>query len=256
MGAYLLHTIRGQLSQGRVEGLVSDYNLSIFLLAAEFRPCQHLIKLIMSRTLHLQRLVAQNPHLPNSASPSTVADLVTRVNELEAHIASKAASISDPKSSQNGNASGNGTVDKEKDLQALAASVRGSLQPELDAVTRATRRYEKRATLLGLQMESRLADLESRMRDALTLAAGAERAASQRSNGISSLVAKSVEGGIWVLTLPMRVVEKMAVGTWTLVVGSFERAGVAVGWDANSKMGGRGKEKISGGKLKERRRRD
>ena len=45
LGAYLLHTIRGQLTRPS-EGLVSDYNLTIFLCAAEIRPVSHLIKMI------------------------------------------------------------------------------------------------------------------------------------------------------------------------------------------------------------------
>ena len=36
LGAYLLHTIRSQLSRPS-EGLVSNYNLTIFLLASELR---------------------------------------------------------------------------------------------------------------------------------------------------------------------------------------------------------------------------
>jgi hypothetical protein len=54
--AYLLHVIRGQLSRPS-EGLVSDYNLTIFLLAAEIRPIRQLIRLFTHRTIHLQRIV-------------------------------------------------------------------------------------------------------------------------------------------------------------------------------------------------------
>ena len=59
LGAYLLHVIRGQLSAPST-GLVSDYNLSIFLLAAELRPVRQIIRLATNRTLHLQRIVAHS----------------------------------------------------------------------------------------------------------------------------------------------------------------------------------------------------
>ena len=53
--------------------------------------------------------------------------------------------------------------------------VRKSIQPELDALNRAVRRYEKRATVFNMQIEAQLQDLESRTKDALSLAAAAER---------------------------------------------------------------------------------
>ena len=50
LSSYLLHTIRGQLSRPS-EGLVSDYNLTIFLFAAELRPISHLIGMVRARTV-------------------------------------------------------------------------------------------------------------------------------------------------------------------------------------------------------------
>ena len=61
LAAYLLHAIRSQLSRPS-EGLISNYNLTIFVLASELRPMAHLVKLIQARTLHLQRVVNANPY--------------------------------------------------------------------------------------------------------------------------------------------------------------------------------------------------
>ena len=86
-GAWLLHAIRFQLSRPS-EGLVSDYNLSIFLLAAEIRPVSHVLTLVQSRTMYLQRIMATNPHAPQPAETTVPKELIARLDELEAHAAS------------------------------------------------------------------------------------------------------------------------------------------------------------------------
>ena len=157
VGAWLLHTIRSQLSRPS-EGLVSNYNLTIFLLASELRPISHLIKLIQARTLYLQRSL--HPSLNGESSPpaSQILDLTSRLDNLEATLTNTNPSI--------------------PPLTTLTTDIRKSIQPDLDALNRAVRRYEKRATLLSMQTESRLQDLEARLCDALTLAAAAERSSS------------------------------------------------------------------------------
>lgn len=160
LGAYLLHTIRSQLSRPS-EGLVSDYNLTIFLLASELRPMAHLVKLVQSRTLHLQRVVNANPYnSPNEKEAGDIRDLACRLEELEAR-----SSIAEP-------ASGEQMLNG-KQSAVLTTEVRRALQPDLDALNRAVRRYEKRATLQAFQTESRLLDLEARLSDAISLAAAA-----------------------------------------------------------------------------------
>lgn len=222
LGAWLLHHIRGSLSRPS-EGLVSDYNLSIFILAAEVRPLSHLLRMIQSRTLYLQRTVATNPYTTASptANRAAVKDLQTRVDELEAHIASRSDLLS-------GNGTTKTTSEREKELaKSIEATLRAALQPELDAVTRATRRYEKRATLLGMQTETRLNQLESRVQDAVALAAGAERAQQARARGgLSKLVDASVMSmvaasdlGAWIVWLPIRAAEN-ALDTLAMLADS------------------------------------
>ena len=139
-----------------------SYNLTIFLLASELRPFSHLLKMIQARTLHLQRIVATNPHSPSdSISSSALQDLQSRLAELENHVAD---------TTSNGSSSKSAPSD-------LTTQIRKNIQPDLEALNRAVRRYEKRATLLTMQTESRLQELEKRMGDAITLAAAAERSA-------------------------------------------------------------------------------
>jgi len=179
LGAYLLHTIRSQLSRPS-EGLVSNYNLTIFLLASELRPMAHLVKLIQSRTLHLQRIVNANPYDSNGKDSADIKDLVHRIEDLEAR-----SSITDPSSSMTeANLSG-------KQSAVLTTEVRRGLQPDLDALNRAVRRYEKRATLQAFQTESRLLDLEARLSDAISLAAAAAKNG-QRQRGFAGIVVEWV----------------------------------------------------------------
>lgn len=160
-GTYLLHTIRSQLSRPS-EGLVSNYNLTIFLLAAELRPLSHLVKLVQSRTLHLQRIVSKNPYNSEASAPM-VAELTARLLQLE--------SKNNEVPPVNGKDTSGAITAKQ--INNITTSIRQTLQPELDALNRAVRRYEKRATLQTMQTDSRLSDLESRLNDAISLAAAA-----------------------------------------------------------------------------------
>ena len=176
IGAWLLHTIRSQLSRPS-EGLVSNYNLTIFLLAAELRPLAHLTKLVQARTLYLQRSLSPSPST-EAINPDlqTIQDLSARLDDLEAHIATF---VPPPTKTS--------TPTTSPTPAHITTEVRKSLQPDLDALNRAVRRYEKRATLLSMQTESRLQDLESRMADAITLAAAAERSITQKPKYASAL---------------------------------------------------------------------
>ena len=171
LGAWLLHAIRSSLSRPS-EGLVSDYNLSIFLLAAEVRPLSHLLKLVQAHTLHLQRIVAVNPHATPPAELAVLPEIRTRLDELEAHVASTTTSPPVPDAAN----------------PDLIAAIRKVVQPDLDAITRAIRRYEKRATVLGMQTDARMQDLEARVKDSLTLAAAAERKNTERKGSAMALL--------------------------------------------------------------------
>ncbi|KAJ4367139.1 hypothetical protein N0V83_007669 [Neocucurbitaria cava] len=152
LGALLLHTIRGQLT--RAEGIVSNFNLGIFFLGAEIRPFRRLIKMKRERLMHLQRVVKADPK--DGLKPADAQQISQRLTELEARLDSPVAS-------------------NDVDMSKLSAEVRQSTQLQLDALNRAVRRYEKRHMAQSLQIEARFQDLESRLGDALALAAAAAR---------------------------------------------------------------------------------
>lgn len=245
LGAWLLHAIRSQLSRPS-EGLVSDYNLTIFLLASEVRPLSHLIKLVQRRTLFLQRIVSVSAAAKNtteSAESKAIASLTQQLADLEAHISgSVLLPTSSPPASPLGGEPGNGSISpkasqttyqptsiddvvKHASKQA-STEVRRMFQPDLDALNRAMRRYEKRSTVAAVQVETRLQDLETKIQDVVILAAAAQRNADKQYgkytpillNWISMTVVVPLKWGFWTLSLPGRMLAaftervKMALG--------------------------------------------
>lgn len=177
IGTWLLHGIRSSLSRPS-EGLVSNYNLTIFLLASEIRPFAHLLKLVQARTLHLQRIVSASEQ--HHIDPDKVQDLSKRLEELEAHVAEAAASRLSPESSAQ---SPGESPDVPSLVTQAVLEARHAVQPDIEALNRAVRRYEKRTALATLQSDTRFQQLEAQTRDAIALAAAAQRsAASQRSS--------------------------------------------------------------------------
>ena len=173
---WLLHQLRASLSRP-AEGLISNTNLTIFLFAAEFRPCHEIGKMFQARTLYLQKSLAVSSKARGTRVAEGIEDLpslIKRVSDVEEHILA----------SQN-----NGAASRKSEAE-LSTSVRKSIQAELDALNRAVRRYEKRATVQAMETDSRLQGLEARMSDAITLAAAAERSVIQarESNKLVSLI--------------------------------------------------------------------
>jgi DNA uptake protein ComE-like DNA-binding protein len=158
----------------------------------------HLVKLIQSRTLHLQRVVNSNPYeTVNSGNIGDFKALTRRLEELEARasVIESAPTLSTSETTLNGN-----------QTAAVTTEVRRGLQPELDALNRAVRRYEKRATIQTMQTESRLLDIEARLTDAISLAAAAAQNGQQRYGFMSMLVDWIAAG----LVLPLQAVGVLA----------------------------------------------
>ncbi|KAI0869828.1 hypothetical protein GGS24DRAFT_137621 [Hypoxylon argillaceum] len=201
LGAYLLHAIRGQLSRPS-EGLVSDYNLTIFLCAAEVRPVSHLIRMLQKRTLHVQAIVAQNPHTQKTVTPSQIQALNDRLDELEARKPPKESSLGSSIQPE---------VPQKLVESAVGREFRKSIQPELEALNRAMRRYEKKLNLLANQTDQRIEYAEYRLNDAIALAAVAAknsnspwRLAGWLIEGIATGVMLPFQAAAAVLTFPFR----------------------------------------------------
>ncbi|GIK00324.1 hypothetical protein Aspvir_004346 [Aspergillus viridinutans] len=202
IGTWLLHAIRSKLSRPS-EGLVSNYNLIIFLLASEIRPFAHLLKMVQARTLHLQRVVASCADDDEKLDPNKIKDLAKRLEELEAHVAETAAARLPSGSS-------NHPQDQEQ-LQNLisqaTAEIRKGFQPEIDALNRAVRRYEKRTALTSFQTEAKFQALETQVHDAIALAAAAQRSGSRWPLGALSGLFSSIYA---IILLPVQIFMSLA----------------------------------------------
>lgn len=204
LGAYLLHAVRAQLSRPS-EGLLTDFNITVFLLAAELRPISHTLKLLQARTLHLQRIVQSTPVEPSMSAKleemyNRLAQLEQRADTAEEATSAGLATAAQQAQQQTSNANGG------KQDAALIREVRNAIQPEIDALNRAVRRYERKATVLALQTESRLGSVDSRLNDAISLAAAAAKHHNNNSNGgFSSLLAWAVDGLVAIVTMPYYV---------------------------------------------------
>jgi hypothetical protein len=194
--AYLLHSIRPYLSRPS-GGVVSNSNLTLFVLAAEVRPFLHLFNLIEARTLRLQQIVTSFPSAESDNKQEQIDVLAKRIEDVEQR-------------------SGPGWSGMEKDKKEqrdplIEKNVRQSLQPQLDALNRAVRRYEKRATTQSMVTEARLQDLELRLKDALSLAAAASRSNQKPGlvwyvlDRLSTLIMVPLEALAALVLLPFRL---------------------------------------------------
>ncbi|KAG9258024.1 uncharacterized protein F5Z01DRAFT_314500 [Emericellopsis atlantica] len=205
LAAYLLHALRTQLSRPS-EGLVSNYNLTIFCMVSEVRAFSHMFKLVQSRTLHLQRVVQKTPYASAPSATSTrISELMTRLERLE----TQSSSLQEPEKED-----ATKTADTWKQEAAMIRQVRNGIQPDLDALNRAVRRYEKKATLLQMQTESRFTAMDGRLENAIALAAAAAKnsATSHRSfvrrtmDTIAALTLFPLNLLLTVLLLPLKAV--------------------------------------------------
>lgn len=207
LGAWLLHAIRSQLTRPS-ESLISDYNLTIFLLASEVRPLRHLIKLVQRRTLFLQNTIRTNAEAKSTENNPLIGDLVARLEDMEARMANTIL--------QSTHAEATGPPADELINQASSRAneeLRKTMQPEVDALNRAMRRYEKRTTTAAIQVETRLQELEKRLQDVVILAAATQRNADKHAgkyaavlaNWISACIVVPAQFAFHVLTWPQRM---------------------------------------------------
>ncbi|KAF2747691.1 hypothetical protein M011DRAFT_36425 [Sporormia fimetaria CBS 119925] len=171
LGAYLLHAIRSQLTSP-AEGLVSNYNLTIFAMVAEIRPVSHIIKRNQQRLARLQHVA--RPQTNETVQRQDIEDIYRRLADVERRLPPTSAAGSDAEATK------------------LRATVHKSLQSQLDALNRAVRRYEKRQVAQSIQLEARFGDLEMRLKDALALAAAAARP-EQRPGVVSSAATRIIQ---------------------------------------------------------------
>ncbi|KAM3464109.1 hypothetical protein NHJ6243_002642 [Beauveria neobassiana] len=202
ISAFLLHMIRSQLSRPS-EGLVSNYNLTIFILVSEVRVLSHIIKLVQARTLHLQRVVHSDPFgaLP-AANSLRINAILERLDGLESDAAANRNAVL----AEENEAEPDGDQETAKAAQeaVLAKDVRNAIQPELDALNRAVRRYEKKSTLLQSHVDAHFAAMDARVQDAIALAAVAAK-----NSARSSILVRGFDAVVAMVLFPFNAVLKL-----------------------------------------------
>lgn len=216
LGAYLLHAIRAQLSRPS-EGLMTDFNITVFLLAAELRPISHALKLIQARTLHLQRIVQSTP-MARSAMLQ-LEEMRTRLVQLEVRAEATEEAAASTLASANQQAQRNGSQGDKKKEAAIIREVRNAIQPELDALNRAVRRYEKKATVLALQTESRLGNIYTRLNDAISLAAAAAKQSNRSQWGLSAVAVWIADWFVTIVTMPYHLAMYLIMWPFQTIAG-------------------------------------
>lgn len=162
LGSYILHIIRSQLST-MGDQLISNLNLTLFVLGSEIRPLRHGMKMAQARTLYLQRIVKEDPYIStkDKDQDAILGEVRDRLDELETSCAEKFSEESF------------GNTSKQPDNSEAVKRLQSSTQSQIDALNRAVRRYEKRETTHTMQTESRLQELELRLKETISLAAAA-----------------------------------------------------------------------------------
>ncbi|KAM5481282.1 hypothetical protein MaudMau93_007192 [Microsporum audouinii] len=156
LAAYLLHSVRLQLSRPS-EGLVSNYSLTLFLLAAEIRPVSHLLKMVQARTLYLQRVVASS-HLRTlndiALESEPVLELSKRLEELESRLSIGNSELTFIEESHTPNPS-----------RDLVAEVRKATQGDIDALDKVIRSQERRCSAISVKLDAHIRTVNSYMAD-------------------------------------------------------------------------------------------
>lgn len=150
-GGYLLSKLRDQLSRPS-EGLISDFNITIFVLAAELRPLRHLIRHLRGKTINLQ----SNLRFP----PSRLEEMQEQIDNLQMEFRNLAA-LSERISERDG------------DLDALHSKYpRSQITniPYLTPLAGAVRKYEKKEAIHSARTNNKLLELDARVNDAISLA--------------------------------------------------------------------------------------
>nr|KMM67177.1 hypothetical protein CPAG_03512 [Coccidioides posadasii RMSCC 3488] len=219
-GTLLLHAIRSKLSRPS-EGLISNYNLTIFLLAAEIRPLSHLLKLVQARTLHLRRAVESTSPNPDMMDATKIVDISRRLDELEAQVEELLTHKGEDQTAQESSS------ELEQKLCEIEAQVRKAMQVDIAALNRAVRKYEKRLTTSALDTDTRFDNIESQIRNIMF-----KKSPSPKSQGNLLLrwirvLAKSIQP---ILLLPWHVLRRIVMLPISVTAWWFSILTRVLGW--------------------------
>lgn len=246
LGGWLLHYIREFLSRPS-EGVVSTFNIHLFVMAAEIRPAMKLMEMIKQRSLHLQRLVHKSTLEGTTTQPPAQVNLEpfdTRVAQVENTIEELRMSVMRV---QGG---------REEVVTGVREGIRGEVEalnriypfprllflvPIIILIVGAVRRYEKSFALHRAHTEDRINLLSSRIND-LTLVVSDT---TQGSAGILNLILSIPETGLHFIQAMLSLPKALLRRVLQLLLGVKEKP---VDKTSTSSNKGKGKAVRSPGK--------
>ncbi|KAK9376890.1 uncharacterized protein V1513DRAFT_438456 [Lipomyces chichibuensis] len=134
LGGFLLHYLRGSLTSESAGGLVSNFNITLFVLTACVRGALILVELVKRRTLHLTDVARAQPRSRVEELECQVQFLEDEIRRLEGVIGSAAKEAGE------------------------------TLRPDVAALTRAMRRYEKNQAMQSQEFVAQIQELEKEIR--------------------------------------------------------------------------------------------
>ncbi|KAK3374920.1 hypothetical protein B0H63DRAFT_481295 [Podospora didyma] len=222
--AWLLHWFRSSLTNESSQVWLSQTNVMIFTIAALMRPIKHSVALIMHRTLHLQRVVHSNPYRTEVVTPTQFLELLQRVEELEAARASvEDATPRQRQQQQNGPSADLQRKARQQQEAIMAQKVRNEIQPELDTLSRAMRRYEKKSVVQASQTRSQIGAINARVDDAIRLAAAVASTKSSPHWGL--FFGRMVDRLVAWLLFPLRIFLNLVTFPVTTISGVLRGGG-------------------------------
>lgn len=139
LGAVLLNYVRASMARP-ANGLITNFNITVFVLAAELRPLKVAVKFLTDRSSSLQEELVD-------VAPGRYDELATKLSKVEQELSEiMATNTSSPRS----NSSEHGVVD-------------GTL--DLDQIKNALRRFERHEAQIKQHYDDKLYTLERRLAD-------------------------------------------------------------------------------------------
>lgn len=218
VGASLLHAIRGQLSRPS-EGLISNYNLTIFTLGAELRPVRHLFKLIRNQTLHLQRIVQADPDQEPKPSRIQLSELVKRLDELQHRVEDAETTAGKAGAEARASAKATQRQDPKRERDMLVREVQDLIQPSLDLLARSCRQNADRQDQFCEKVNAKFDHTDVMLSDCITdkprearIAGPQKSTATWLVDQLTAIMLLPFQPVLWVLDLIFRIANRAIYG--------------------------------------------
>jgi hypothetical protein len=194
LGGFILDYVRAHLSPHRT--YITNFNITLFVLASSIRPMTHVASLFKKRALHLQEVV----HYPTTE----VEHLKHRLGKMEEDLATLKKSHATKKE--------------------LSSNLTNVVQPELNSISKTLKRVEKKEQYLRSYSEERFQYMDNKIRDFDAFVAyQLEQEAIHKQVSLPVVALRTVTG---VVFLPVNVVSWMLRGVGGVLPGMGKRKAI------------------------------